>query len=398
MTKHWHIAALAIGTALAASAHAAAAPIKVGFITDMSGVYSALDGPGGVTAIKMAIHDFGGKVLGRRVELLTFDHQNKADLAAARAKEYFAEDGVDMLIAGTNSATALAELPIAAHYRKPLFVLGAGDSSIVGTRCTRYAIQYAYNTTALARGTASALFKQGGKTWYFLTADYAFGKSLQSDAAKVVAADGGKVLGQSLVPLNASDFSSYLLQAQASKAEVLGLANAGGDAENAIKQARQFGVNRSMKIAGLLLTIDDVHAVGLQAAQGLMFTTPWVWTRTPQARAFAERFYKARGVMPSFLQAADYSAMLSYLKAVKAAGTTDGTAVMAAMHHMTVNDMFMHGGHMRPDGLMVHNMYLVQVKTPAESKQPWDYERVVATIPGDEAFGPASTYDCPLDK
>ncbi len=397
MTKHWQVVALAIGTTLAASAHAAA-PIKVGFITDMSGVYSALDGPGGVTAIKMAIHDFGGKVLGRRVELLTFDHQNKADLAASRAKEYFAEDGVDMLMAGTNSATALAELPIAAQYHKPLFVIGAGDSAIVGTRCNGYTVQYAYNTTALARGTASALLKQGGKTWYFLTADYAFGKSLESDAAKVVAADGGKVLGQSLVPLNASDFSSYLLQAQASKAQVLGLANAGGDAENAIKQARQFGVNRTMKLAGLLLTIDDVHAVGLQAAQGLSFTTPWVWTRTPQARAFAERFYKARGVMPSFLQAADYSAMLSYLKAVKAAGTTDGAAVMAAMHHMTVNDMFMQGGHMRADGLMVHDMYLVQVKTPAESKQAWDYERVVATIPGDEAFGPAAAYGCPLDK
>lgn len=391
--------ALALGLAFGATGAAqAAAPVKIGFITDLSGVYSALDGPGGLAAIKMAIADFGGSVLGRKIEVMSFDHQNKADLAAGKAKEYFSQDGVDMLIAGTNSGTALAEAPVAAQFKKPLFVVGAGASTIVGKSCTPYTVQYAYNTTALARGAAGPLVKQGGNTWFFLTADYAFGKALEADAAKVVEAAGGKVLGQVLVPLGASDFSSYLLQAQASKAKVLGLANAGGDSDNAIKQANQFGVTKTMKLAGLLLSTQDVHAVGLKAAQGLSYATPWVWTRTPQARAFAERFYKEMHVMPSYLQAADYSAMLTYLKAVKAAGTTDGTKVMEEMHKIKVDDMFMQGGTMRPDGLMIHDMYLVDVKTPAESKQDWDYEKIVQTIPGNEAFGPASAYGCPLDK
>jgi branched-chain amino acid transport system substrate-binding protein len=391
--------AVALGAAFAfiGAAHAAA-PLKVGFITDMSGVYSQLDGPGGAAAIRMAIADFGGSVLGRPVELETFDHQNKADLAAGKAKEFFAEDGVDMLIAGTNSGTALAEQPVAVQFAKPLFVVGAGASTIVGKSCTPYTVQYAYNTTALARGTANTLIRQGGRSWYFLTADYAFGKALQADAAKVVEAAGGKVEGQVLAPLGSADFSSYLLQAQASKAQVLGLANAGGDSDNAIKQARQFGVTKSMKLAGLLLSIDDVHAVGLEAAQGLSYTTPWVWTRTPQARAFAQRYMAQLHTMPSYIQAADYSAMLTYLKAVAAAGTTDGAKVMAVLRTMKVDDMFMQGGTLRPDGLMVHDMYLVEVKTPAESKEPWDYERVVETIPGNDAFGPAAAYGCPLDK
>ncbi len=391
--------ALALGLAFGVSGAAQAAPpLKVGFITDLSGVYSALDGPGGLAAIKMAIADFGGSVLGRKVEVMSFDHQNKADLAAGKAKEYFSQDGVDMLIAGTNSGTALAEAPVAAQFKKPLFVVGAGASTIVGKNCTPYTVQYAYNTTALARGAATPLVKQGGNTWFFVTADYAFGKALEADAAKVVEAAGGKVLGQVLVPLGASDFSSYLLQAQASKAKVLGLANAGGDSDNAIKQANQFGVTKTMKLAGLLLSTQDVHAVGLKAAQGLSYATPWVWTRTPQARAFAERFYKQMHVMPSYIQAADYSAMLTYLKAVKAAGSTDGTKVMAEMRKVKVDDMFMQGGTMRPDGLMIHDMYLVDVKTPAESKQDWDYEKIVQTIPGNDAFGPASAYGCPLDK
>ena len=388
--------ALALGTL--ASASAAEPPVKIGFITDLSGVYSAVDGPGGVAAIKMAIADFGGSVLGRKVELVSFDHQNKADLAAGKAKEYLSQDGVDMLMGGTNSATALAMEPIAAQYKKPFFVVGAGASSIVGKQCTPYTVMYAYNTTALARGTASAVIKNGGKSWYFLTADYAFGKSLEDEAAKVVKADGGTVVGQVLAPLGASDFSSYLLQAQASKAQVLGLANAGGDADNAIKQANQFGVTKTMKLAGLLLFITDIHSVGLPAAQGLYLTTPWYWNQNAQSRAWAGRYCKQMPAMPTFLQAGDYSAAPTYLKAVKAAGTTDGTKVMAEMRKMKVNDMYMKDGFMRPSGLVIHDMYLEQVKTPAESKEPWDYYKLVQTIPGNDAFGPASAYGCPLDK
>ncbi len=391
------ILALALTLGAATLAHAGDT-VKIGYITDLSGVYSAVDGPGGEAAIKMAIHDFGGSVLGRKIELVDFDHQNKADLAAAKAKEYLSQDGVDMLLGGTNSATALAMAPIAAQYKKPFIVVGAGASSIVGKQCTPYTVMYAYNTTALARGTASAVIKHGGKSWYFLTADYAFGKSLEDEGAKVVNADGGKVVGQVLAPLGASDFSSYMLQAQASKAQVLGLANAGGDADNAIKQANQFGVTKTMKLAGLLLFLTDIHSVGLPAAQGLYLTTPWYWNQNAQSRAWAERYFKQMKAMPTFLQAGDYSAVMSYLKAVKAAGTTDGTKVMAELRKMKVNDMYMHDGTMRASGLMIHDMYLMQVKTPAESKEPWDYYKLVQTIPGNEAFGPAAAYGCSLEK
>ena len=391
-------AALTLALGTLASASAAEPPVKIGFITDLSGVYSAVDGPGGVAAIKMAIADFGGSVLGRKIELVSFDHQNKADLAAGKAKEYLSQDGVNMLIGGTNSGTALAMEPIAAQYKTPFFVVGAGASSIVGKQCTPYTVMYAYNTTALARGTASAVIKNGGKSWYFLTADYAFGKSLEDEGAKVVKADGGTVVGQVLAPLGASDFSSYLLQAQASKAQVLGLANAGGDADNSIKQANQFGVTKTMKLAGLLLFITDIHSVGLPAAQGLYLTTPWYWNQSAQSRAWAERYFKEMHAMPTFLQAGDYSATMTYLKAVKAAGTTDGAKVMAELHKTKVNDMYIKDGTLRASGLMIHDMYLEQVKTPAESKEPWDYYKLVQTIPGNDAFGPQSAYGCPLDK
>ena len=390
--------ALAAALSLGAVNAQAAAPVKLGFITDMSGVYSALDGAGGVAAIKMAIHDFGGKVLGRKIELLTFDHQNKADLAAGKAKEFFSEDGVDMLVAGTNSATAVAMERVADQYKKPIFDVGGGSSAIVGKDCTPYTVMYAYNTTAMARGTAKAIVQRGGKTWYFLTANYVFGKSLESDAAKVVEANGGKVLGQVYAPLASSDFSSYLLQAQASKAQVLGLANAGGDAVNSIKQATQFGITKTMKLAGLLLFVTDIHSIGLPSAQGLYLTTPWYWNQSPQAHAWSERFYKERHVMPTFIQAGDYSAVMTYLKAVKAAGTTDGAKVMAELHKMKVNDMFMQGGYLAPNGLMVHDMYLAQVKTPAQSKSEWDLYDLVQKIPGPDAFGPIADYGCPLAR
>ncbi len=390
--------AVAGALALCAASAQAAAPVKIAFITDMSGVYSAVDGPGGVAAIKMAIHDFGGKVLGRKIDLMTFDHQNKADLAAAKAKEFFSQDGADMLVAGTNSATALAMEPVAAQYKRPMMVVGAGASTIVGKQCTPYTDMYAYNTTALARGTAKAIVAKGGKTWYFLTANYAFGKSLESDAAKVVNASGGKVLGQVYAPLSSSDFSSYLLQAQASKAQVLGLANAGGDAVNSIKQATQFGITKTMKLAGLLLLVTDIHSIGLASAQGLYLTTPWYWNQNATTRKWSERFYKEEHVMPTFIQAGDYSAVMTYLKAVKAAGTTDGAKVMAELHKMKINDVFMHGGYMAANGLTVHDMYLAQVKTPAESKGEWDLYNIVQKIPGPDAFGPIADYGCPLAK
>ncbi len=389
--------AAAIALGLGSAAHAAA-PVKLAFITDMSGVYSAVDGPGGAAAIRMAIKDFGGKVLGRPVELMTFDHQNKADLAAGKAKEFFAQDGADMLIAGTNSGTALAMEPVAASYKKPFFVVGAGASTIVGKMCTPYTVMYAYNTTALARGTATTIVKQGGKSWYFLTADYAFGKSLEADAAKVVKEAGGTVAGQVLAPLASSDFSSYLLQAQASKAQVLGLANAGGDAVNSIKQATQFGVTKSMKLAGLLLFLTDIHSIGLQSAQGLYLTTPWYWKQDAASEAWARRFYAEMHVMPTFLQAADYSAAMTYLKAVKAAGTTEGPKVMAELHKMKVDDMFTQDGRLAANGLLIHDMYLAQVKTPAQSKQDWDYYNIVQKIPGAQAFGSIASYGCPGAK
>ncbi len=389
-------ASIALGFGMA-SAHAAA-PVKIGFITDMSGVYSALDGPGGEAAIKMAIKDFGGTVLGRKIELMTFDHQNKPDLAAGKAKEYFTQDGVDVLLAGTNSATALAMERVASAQKKPIIDIGGGASTIVGKECTPYTDMYAYNTTALARGTATAIVKQGGKTWFFLTADYAFGKSLEADASKVVEANGGKVLGHVYAPLASSDFSSYLLQAQASKAQVLGLANAGGDSVNSIKQATQFGVTKTMKLAGMMLFVTDIHSIGLQSAQGLYLTTPWYWNQDAASRAWAHRYYEKMHAMPTFIQAADYSAATTYLKAVKAAGTTDGAKVMAELHKLRVNDMFMHGGYMAPNGLMVHDMYLARVKTPAQSKGPWDLYDIVQKIPGPEAFGPIADYGCPLAK
>ncbi len=389
-------ASIALGFGMA-SAHAAA-PVKIGFITDMSGVYSALDGPGGEAAIKMAIKDFGGTVLGRKIELMTFDHQNKPDLAAGKAKEYFTQDGVDMLVAGTNSATAIAMERVAGQYRKPMFDVGGGSSAIVGKMCNPYTVMYAYNTTALARGTAAAIVKKGGKKWYFLTADYVFGKSLESDAAKVVKANGGEVVGQVYAPLASSDFSSYLLQAQASKAQVLGLANAGGDSVNSIKQATQFGVTKTMKLAGLLLFLTDIHSIGLQSAQGLYLTTPWYWNQDPASRAWSKRFYAQMHAMPTFAQMGDYSAVTTYLKAVKAAGTTDSDKVMAELHKMKVNDDFMHGGYLAPNGLMIHDMYLAQVKSPAQSKEAWDYYNIVQKIPGADAFGPIADYGCPMVK
>jgi branched-chain amino acid transport system substrate-binding protein len=372
--------------------------IRIGFITDMSGLYADIDGQGGVEAIKMAIADAGGSVAGKKVELLFADHQNKADIAAAKAREWFDTQGMDMLIGGTNSGTNLAMAKIAQEKKKPFVSVGAASSALTNEQCSPYTVHYAYDTVALAKGTGGAVVKAGGKTWFFLTADYAFGTALQNDTTKVVEAAGGKVLGSVRAPLNASDFSSFLLQAQASKAQILGLANAGGDTINSIKAANEFGITKTMKLAGLLMFINDVHSLGLKTTQGMYLTDSWYWNKDADARAWSRKFFDKMKRMPSSLQAADYSATMQYLAAVKAIGTDDTDKVMAQLHKTKINDMYTKGGWVREDGTMIHDMYLMQVKSPEKSAEPWDYYNVVQTIKGDEAFTSRAESKCALWK
>jgi branched-chain amino acid transport system substrate-binding protein len=372
--------------------------IRIGYLTDMSGLYADADGPGGVEAIKMAIAEFGGTFKGKKIELLAADHQNKADIAAAKAREWFDQQGMDMLIGGVNSGANLAMARIAAEKKKPFISVGAASSRLTNEDCTPYTVHYAYDTVALARGTGGAIVKQGGKDWFFLTADYAFGASLEKDTSDVVKASGGRVVGAVRHPLAVSDFSSFLLQAQASKAQILGLANASGDTVNAIKAANEFGVGKTMKLAGLLMFEGDIHALGLGAAQGMYLTTAWYWDFNKETRDWSKRFFGKFKRMPSMLQAGDYSAALTYLKAVKAAGTDDADQVMARMKATPVNDMFARNGIIRPDGRMVHDMYLMQVKAPAESKYPWDYFKVAQVIPGEQAYMTKAESKCALWK
>lgn len=368
--------------------------IKIGMITDMSGLYADIDGPGGVEAVKMAIADFGGKLNGKKIEFVFADHQNKADIAASKAREWFDTEGVDMLISGTNSGTALAMAKVAAEKQKPNFVIGAGTARITNEECNPYSVHYAYDTVAMAKGTGSAVTKQGGKNWYFLTADYAFGTSLETDTTAVVKANGGTVKGAVRHPLSASDFSSFMLQAQASGAQILGLANAGGDTVNSIKAANEFGVTGTMKLAGLLMFINDVHALGLSQTKGMYLTDSWYWDQNDESRKWAQRFFSKMKKMPSSLHAADYSATLQYLNAVKAAGTDDGAKVMDALRKQKVNDMYAKNGYYRADGSMIHDMFLMQVKDTKESKKPWDYLKVVQSIPGEEAFTTKAETKC----
>ncbi|WP_369869805.1 ABC transporter substrate-binding protein [Achromobacter sp. AONIH1] len=390
-------AALSVGSG-AAQAQFSDDVIRIGFITDLSGVYSGPDGPGGVEAIRMAIEEMGGSIDGRKIELITADHQNKADIASAKAREWFDQKGLDVLIGGTNSSAALAMSRVAADKKKPIIVVGAGAPALTNEQCTPYTLNYAYDTVALARGTGDAVVKAGGKTWYFLTADYAFGAALQADTTSVVQAGGGKVLGSVKHPLSSSDFSSFLLQAQSSKAEILALANAGADATNAIKAANEFGLTKTMKLAGLIMFINDIHAMGLPATQGMYLTDSWYWNSSDAARAWSREFFKRHKSMPSSLQAADYSAALQYLRAVKATGTDDADKVLAYLRANKLNDLYLKDGVVRPDGRVVHDMYLLQVKTPEQSKEPWDYFNVVQTIDGNEAFTKQSESRCALWK
>ncbi|AXA93234.1 ABC transporter substrate-binding protein [Massilia sp. YMA4] len=388
----------AMGLAFPAHAQVSGDTIKIGFITDMNGLYTDIDGAGGAEAIKMAIADAGVVIAGKKVEFISADHQNKADIAASKAREWFDQQGVDMLIGGTNSGANLAMAKVAADKKKIFISIGAGSSRLTNEECTPYTIHYAYDTVALARGTGAAIVKQGGKNWYFMTADYAFGHSLEKDTADVVKAGGGKVLGAVKHPLSASDFSSFLLQAQGSKAQILGLANAGGDAINSIKAANEFGVTKSMKLAGLLIFINDIHSLGLNATQGMYLTDGWYWDANADTRAWSKRYFAKMKKEPSMLQAADYSAASNYLKAVKAVGTDDSDKVMAYLKKTPINDMFAKNGVIRPDGRMVHDMYLMEVKKPSESKYPWDYYKLVATIPGEQAYMTKAESKCALWK
>ena len=372
--------------------------VRIGFITDMSGVYADIDGQGGAEAIKMAIADMGGQINGKKIELVVADHQNKPDIAAAKAREWFDTNGVDMLIAGTNSGTNLAMAKVAAEKHKLMIAVGGGTSALTNEQCSPTTFHWAYDTTSLAKGTGSAVTKAGGKTWYFLQADYAFGAALEGDTARVVEANGGKVLGVVKHPLSASDFSSFLLQAQASKAQILGLANAGGDTVNSIKAANEFGITKSMKLAGLLMFIQDVHSLGLKLTQGMYLTDSWYWNKTPETRAWGRRYFDTMKKMPGSLQAGDYSATLNYLQAVKALGTDDTDKVVAKMRATKINDIFAKDGWIRADGSMIHDMYLMQVKTPETSKEPWDYYNVVETIKGEAAWTTKAESKCALWK
>ncbi|QQX88246.1 ABC transporter substrate-binding protein [Cupriavidus necator] len=391
--------ALACGTAQAQPRAAVSDDIvKIGMLLDMSGLYADVTGRGSATAAQMAIDDFGGKVLGKKIELVVVDHQNKADIAANKAREWFDTANVDAILDVAASAPALAVLEVARQKNRIVVFSGPGTERITNDLCTPVSVHYAYDTYALANTTARAMVERGGKSWFFLTADYAFGHTLQDSATAVINETGGKVLGAARHPLATSDFASYLLQAQASKAQVVGLANAGGDTVNAIKAASEFGLtrNNTQRMAGLLLYINDIHAIGLKTASGLVLTEAFYWDMNEATRAWSRRYFDKLRKMPNMSQAGAYSSVTHYLKAVQAAGTDETAAVMKKMKSMPINDFFAKNGRIREDGRMVHDMYLFEVKTPAESKYPWDYYKVLATVPGEQAFMPVSKSQCPL--
>jgi len=391
----------ALGTLLSltvASLAAAGDQIVIGDIDDLSGVYADASGQGAIEGANMAIADFGGTVLGKKIVLLTADHQNKPDIGASKFREWADQNGLNMLLGGSNTGVSIAMAKVAAAKKVPFFAVGAGGASLTGADCTPYTVHYLYDTTALANGTASVIVKQGGKSWFFVTADYAFGTQLQDAATRVVTANGGKVLGAVRAPLGTTDYSSFLLQAQASGAQVLGLANAGTDFSNSLKAANEFGITKTMKPAALLAFISDIHGLTLQTAQGLYLTTGWYWDLNEETRAFAKRFYAKMKKEPTMDHAGYYSATMQYLNAVKAVGSTDPDLIMAHLKKTRINDMLTKDGYIRADGLMVHTMYVMQVKTPAESKYPWDYYKVIKVMSGDEADGSQPDPACSLAK
>ena len=376
-----------------------AAPVKIGVLTDFNSVYSDIGGAGNVEGARMAIEDFNCKVLGRPIEMISADAQNKADVAAAITRKWYESEGVDMIIDMPTSATALAGMEMSKQFQKIMIVTDAASSDITGKSCSPYTAHWTYDTYSNAHTVGGAIVKQGGDSWFFITADYLFGHSIERDVSEVVKAAGGKVLGSARAPLNTPDFSSFLLQAQASKAKIIGLANAGGDTINTIKQASEFGiVAGGQNLAGIVMFISDIHSLGLKLAQGLIVTEAYYWDQNERTRAFGKRFFERMKRMPTMNQAATYSGTLHYLKAVQAAGTTETKAVLAKMRELPVRDAFTDNGYLREDGRMVHSMLLLQVKKPEESKAPWDYYKILAEVPGDQAFRPLKDGGCPLVK
>ncbi|MGE7415008.1 ABC transporter substrate-binding protein [Methylobacterium tarhaniae] len=373
------------------------APLRIGVLTDMTGPSADSSGPGAVVAVRMAVEDFGGRVSGRPIEVLSADHQNKADVGAAIARGWY-DQGVDVIVDLTNSAVSLAVQDLARQKQRLALHVSPASSDLTGRACSPFGLHWTYDTYALASGTAAAVTKRGGRSWFFLTTDYAFGHALARDAGDVVKRLGGSIAGEIRHPLNAPDFSSYLLQAQASRAQVVGLANGSGDTINAIKQAHEFGLAQAgQTIAALLLFISDVHAIGLEAAQGVMLTEAFYWDQTDETRAWSKRFgSRFNGRMPSMLQAGDYTAVTHYLRAIERAGTADAAVVMAAMKAAPISDFMTKRGWIREDGRVMRDMYLYRVKSPAASRGPWDYYDLVATIAPEEAFRPLAAGQCPL--
>jgi len=382
-----------------ASAEISGDVVKIGVLNDMSSLYADISGPGSVEAARMAIADFGGAVNGKKIELISADHQNKPDIGSAIATQWFDNDGVDVVVDVPTSSVALAVQEVARNKGKVFLISGAAASDLTGKACSPTSVHWTYDTVALANGTGSAVVKAGGDTWFFITADYAFGHALERDTAKVVEDNGGKILGKVRVPLNTADFSSFLLQAQSSKAKIIGLANAGGDTINSIKQAAEFGiVEGGQKLAGLLVFITDVNSLGLQTANGLQLTEAFYWDQNDETRAWSKRFFEKMKRQPSMVQAGVYGSVMHYLAAIKATGSDDGPTVVKQMKATPVNDFMTKNGKIRDDGRLVRDMYLFEVKKPSESKGPWDYYKQLAVIPGDEAFKLPGPSQCPLVK
>jgi branched-chain amino acid transport system substrate-binding protein len=402
-SAHWRITVCAAAVAAAttiggAQAQVSGDVVRIGVLTDMAGNLSSLSGKGSLIAAQMAAEDFGGKVADKPIEIVSADHQNKADIGSQIANKWFDVDGVDMIVDAPNSSVALAVQGIAKQKDKVFIASAGGTAELTGKSCSPTGIQWTWDTYSAAVSTAKAIIEEGGKSWFFLTADYAFGRAMEADVSRVVKAAGGTIAGSVRHPTNTSDFSSFLLQAQASRAQVIALANGGSDTSNSLKQAQEFGLTQKAKIAAMAIFITDVHAVGVQAAQNLLLTTGFYWDRTDESRAWSKRFFDKHGAMPTMSQAGVYSAVMHYLKAI-AETKTDATAqVIAKMKATPINDMFATGGFIRDDGRMVHDMYLVQVKTPTEVKQPWDYYKVLRTVKGDDAFRPLAESECPLVK
>jgi branched-chain amino acid transport system substrate-binding protein len=391
-------AALVLGTIAPAAAQNGS--VKLGVLTDMSSLYSDINGQGAVVATQMAIEDAGGTVLGRKIELVSADVQNKPDVAVAIASRWYDNEQVDAILGAAASSSSIATMVVAGEKKRIFFAVDPASSDITGKLCNPYTVHWTYDTAALANGTGSAVVKAGGKSWFFLTADYAFGYALERDVTEVVKANGGTVIGSVRVPINTADFSSFLLQAQSSKAQIIGLANAGGDTINSIKQAAEFGITQGdQRLAGLLVFITDVHSIGLPLAHGLQLTEAFYWDLNDGTRAFSKRFAtRWNGKMPSSIQAGYYAATKHYLETVKAAGTTQAETVMTKMKATPTDDPLFGKGYIREDGRKMHSMYLFEVKSPAESKGPFDYYKLIRTIPGEEAFRPLDKGDCPLVK